>query len=157
MPLNKNAIARYRRLDACFKDQNKQYYIEDLIRECSDAIRTSDDQKATVSRSQVFADIKHLMDEYPDAIAKKRGERGRVYYRYVDPGFSLDNRPLSVDEVKMIRDTIQMLGRFKGLPHFDVLEDAVLLKYADNIRIVSPDSYRQHFLTRIRKSFERNE
>lgn len=45
MPLNKNAIARYRRLDACFKDQNKQYYIEDLIRECSDAIRTSDDSK----------------------------------------------------------------------------------------------------------------
>ncbi len=124
MPLNKNAIARYRRLDACFKDQNRQYYIEDLIRECCDAIRTSDNPEATVSRSQVFADIKHLMDEYPDAIVKKRGERGRVYYRYADPGFSINNRPLSVDEAKMIRDTIQMLGRFKGLPNFDVLEDA---------------------------------
>lgn len=124
MPLNKNAMARYRRLDACLKDRSRRYYIEDLIRECSDAIRTSDDPEATVSRSQVFADIKSLMCEYPDAIVRTRGERGRVFYRYADPGFSINNRPLSVDEIKMIRDTIQMLGRFKGLPHFDELEDA---------------------------------
>lgn len=124
MPLNKNAIARYRRLDACLKDRNRRYYIEDLIRECSDAIRTSDEPGATVSRSQVFADIKHLADEYPGKIAKMRGERGRVYYRYADPDFSINNRPLSVDEAKMVRDTINMLGRFKGLPHFDALNDA---------------------------------
>lgn len=124
MPLNKNAIARYRRLDACLKDRSQRYYIEDLIRECGDAIRTSDDPEATVSRSQVFADIKTLIAEYPGAIVKARGERGRVYYRYADPDFSINNRPLSVDEVKMIRDTIKMLGRFKGLPHFDALEDA---------------------------------
>ena len=124
MPLNKNAMARYHRLDACFRDRSKMYYIEDLIRECSDAIRTSDDPEATVSRSQVFADIKNLMYEYPGAIVKMRGERGRVCYRYADPGFSINNRPLSVDEAKMIRDTIMMLGRFKGLPYFDKLEDA---------------------------------
>ncbi|HBH08072.1 MAG TPA: hypothetical protein DDX40_01540 [Rikenellaceae bacterium] len=124
MPLNKNAMARYHRLDACFRDRSKMYYIEDLIRECSDAIRTSDDSEATVSRSQVFADIKNLMYEYPGAIVKMRGERGRVCYRYADPGFSINNRPLSVDEAKMIRDTIMMLGRFKGLPYFDKLEDA---------------------------------
>ena len=35
--------------------------------------------------------------------------------------------------------------------------DAVLLKYADNIRVVSPEPFRQHFLARIRKSLERNE
>ena len=124
MPLNKNAMARYHRLDACFRNQSKRYFIEDLIRECSDAIRTSDDPEATVSRSQVFDDIKTLMKEYPDAIVKMRGERGRVYYRYADPRFSINNRPLSVDEAKMFRDTLKMLGRFKGLPYFDKLEDA---------------------------------
>lgn len=124
MPLNKNAMARYHRLDACFKDQDKRYYIEDLIRECSDAIRTSDAPEATVSRSQLFADIKNMTDEYPGLIVKVRDERGRVYYRYADPDFSINNRPLSVDEAKMIRDTIKMLGRFKGLPYFDKLEDA---------------------------------
>ncbi len=124
MPLNKNAMARYHRLDACFSNQSKRYSIEDLIRECGDAIRTSDDPGATVSRSQVFDDIKNLMKEYPDAIVKMRGERGRVYYRYADPGFSINDRPLSVDEAKMFRDTIKMLGRFKGMPHFDKLEDA---------------------------------
>ena len=124
MPLNKNAMARYHRLDACFSNQSKRYSIEDLIRECGDAIRTSDDPGATVSRSQVFDDIKNLMKEYPDAIVKMRGERGRVYYRYADPGFSINDRPLSVDEAKMFRDTIQMLGRFKGMPYFDKLEDA---------------------------------
>lgn len=70
MPVNKNAMARYHRLDACLRDRNKKFYIEDLIRECSDAIRTSDDQESTVSRSQVFADIKTLMAEYPGAIVK---------------------------------------------------------------------------------------
>ena len=124
MPLNKNAMARYHRLDACFRNQSKRYFIEDLIRECSDAIRTSDDSEATVSRSQVFDDIKNLMKEYPGAIVKLRGERGRVYYRYADPSFSINNRPLSVDEAKMFRDTLKMLGRFKGLPYFDKLEDA---------------------------------
>ncbi len=117
-------MARYHRLDACFKDQDKRYYIEDLIRECSDAIRTSDAPEATVSRSQLFADIKNMTDEYPGLIVKVRDERGRVYYRYADPDFSINNRPLSVDEAKMIRDTIKMLGRFKGLPYFDKLEDA---------------------------------
>ena len=124
MPLNKNAMARYHRLDACLRDQSKRYFIEDLIRECSDAIWTSDDPEATVSRSQVFDDIKNLMKEYPGAIVKLRGERGRVYYRYADPSFSINNRPLSVDEAKMFRDTLKMLGRFKGLPYFDKLEDA---------------------------------
>lgn len=51
MPLNKNAMARYRRLDACLKDRSRRYYIKDLIRECSDAIRTSDDPE----------DLSHLL------------------------------------------------------------------------------------------------
>lgn len=79
-------------MDACLKDRSQRYYIEDLIRECGDAIRTSDDPEATVSRSQVFADIKTLIAEYPGAIVKARGERGRVYYRYADPDFSINNR-----------------------------------------------------------------
>ena len=35
--------------------------------------------------------------------------------------------------------------------------EAALLKYADNIRVISPEPFRQHFLARIRKSLERNE
>ena len=40
-------------------------------------------------------------------------------------------------------------------PNFEL--DAVLLRYADNIRIISPVPFRQHFLSRIRKILERNE
>lgn len=40
-------------------------------------------------------------------------------------------------------------------PNFEL--DAVLLRYADNLRIISPDSFRQHFLSRARKILERNE
>lgn len=95
MPLNKNAIARYRRLDACLKDRSQRYYIEDLIRECGDAIRTSDDPEATVSRSQVFADIKTLIAEYPGAIVKARGGAGTCLLPVCGSGF-LYKQPAAV-------------------------------------------------------------
>lgn len=120
MPINKNAKARYDRLERCFRDTKRHYFIKDLINECTEALKEANGSDTTVSRSQVYADIKFLMNEYPGMILKGK-ERGQVYYYCDDKSAT---RPMSLEEARCLNETIQTLGRFRGLPQFKALDDA---------------------------------
>src|SRR5690606_16471266 len=43
----------------------------------------------------------------------------RVYYQYDPIDFSIVNQPLTKDEEKQIRSTLEMLSRMKGMPEFE--------------------------------------
>lgn len=122
MPTNKNAKARYDRLEKCFRDTDRRYFIEDLINECGEAVKEAGGADAKVSRSQVYADIQFLMKEYPGMIRKGK-DHGRVYYYCDDKAAT---RPMSLEETKCLSDTIQALGRFRGLPQFKALDEAAM-------------------------------
>ncbi|MEC8567583.1 MAG: WYL domain-containing protein, partial [Pseudomonadota bacterium] len=55
MPTNKNASIRYLALDACFSNNRKRFYIEDLIQACNAALEEFGGGE--VKRRQVFDDI----------------------------------------------------------------------------------------------------
>lgn len=120
MPVNKNAKARYDCLERCFRDTKRRYFIKDLIKECGEAVKKAGCADTTVSRSQVYADIKFLMNEYPGMILKGK-DHGQVYYYCNDKAAT---RPMSLEETKYLSDTIQTLDRFRGLPQFKALDDA---------------------------------
>lgn len=132
MATNRHAMIRYRALDRCFSNQYKEYCIEDLIEACNDAIYEFDGTDG-VSRRTIFNDISYMKsDQGWTAPIEKYFNGKKPYYRYSDNDFSINNVPLSQNEILQLKETIMMLGRFKGMPWIEefhsILEDKFHLK-----------------------------
>lgn len=120
MPANKNAVTRYHVLDRCFSNQYRRYYMTDLIDECSKILGYH------VCRKTIFNDISYMECEYGFDLQRIKDEGGkRVYYRYSDPDFSINNSPLSSAEICQLNSAIETLSQFKGLPQFDWIEEII--------------------------------
>ena len=147
MPVNKHALIRYHALDKCFSNFARRYYIEDLIAACNDALynftgdeKYSDPLNPGISRRQILVDIDFM--ESPEgwnAMVDRIKDGRRVYYRYEDRNFTIDNQPITDEELTQLRETTLMLSRFKGLPQFEWigamitnLEDKFHLKGAEH-------------------------
>ena len=115
MPVNKYSFIRYRALDKCLRDHSHRYYISDLVDACNAALDSYNG--ASVSERQVRADMAFMQREAGGgAPIEKLMDGHRAYYRYSDPDYSILNLPMSQGEFNQLSSTIQMLGRFKGLP-----------------------------------------
>lgn len=114
MPINKNALLRYQILDRCFSDRHHRYEIEDLVDKVNEALL--DMYGKTVSLRQIRADITYMRDRvsYNAPIVARPIEGRRCYYTYEDPHFSIFSSELSVEEVKNLLSTIDMLGRYRS-------------------------------------------
>ena len=125
MPINKNANIRYRALDRCFRDTHRKYFIEDLIKACDEALLNYNFEGG-VSRRQIFDDIKFMESEsgYSAELEKKR-EGKKVYYRYTDPRFSINQLPLSQAEAQQLQQAVMTLTRFRGLPQYEWIEEVI--------------------------------
>ena len=114
MPINKNALLRYQILDRCFSDRHRRYEIEDLVDKVNEALL--DMYGKTVSLRQIRADITYMRDRvsYNAPIVARPIEGRRCSYTYEDPRFSIFSNELSVEEVKNLLSTIDMLGRYRS-------------------------------------------
>lgn len=130
MPVNKNALIRYRALDKCFSNFARRFYIEDLIQACNDALyshtgdeRYGDPLHPGISRRQVLNDIDFMESEAGWAALIDRIKDGRrVYYRYENREYTINNQPITDEEMAKLRETMLMLSRFKGMPQFEWME-----------------------------------
>lgn len=118
MPYSKNAYARYKRLDSCFRS-NQYYYIEDLIDACNDVC-------SGVSRRQIYEDIKYMKSsEGWEAPIEAYNDGKRKYYRYSDKNFSIEKKPITEQEMHQLQEMILMLSRFNDVPQFKLVETLV--------------------------------
>ena len=136
MATNKHALIRYQALDKCFSNFGRQFFIDDLIEACNDALyqytgdeKYSDPIAPGISRRQIFDDIAFMESDagYQIPLEKhKGGSSGRkVYYRYSDKDFSINNQPITDEEMKQLREMTSLLNRFKGLPQCEWMEELV--------------------------------
>ena len=136
MATNKHAIIRYQALDKCFSNFGRQFFIDDLIEACNDALyqytgdeKYSDSIAPGISRRQIFDDIAFMESDagYQIPLEKhKGGSSGRkVYYRYADRDFTINNQPITDEEMKQLREMTSLLNRFKGLPQCEWMEELV--------------------------------
>lgn len=126
MATNKNAVIRYRTLDRCFSNFGKRYFIEDLVEECCKAIYNFSGIENGVKKRQILDDIRFMESEQGYSIPLDKINDGKKkYYRYHDKNFSINKRPLSPREAELLKNTIFMLSRFKGLPNFDWMDEVV--------------------------------
>ncbi|MEG1644066.1 MAG: WYL domain-containing protein [Bacteroidales bacterium] len=122
MSTNKHAVIRYQALDNCFRNPGRRYYIEDLVDACNDALYNKKGIIDGVKKRQVQEDIKSMESIWGILLEKPRDGK-RVYYRYEDMHYSINNQPLNETEIAQLKETIYMLNRFKGMPQFDWMEE----------------------------------
>jgi len=120
MSITKNAFIRYQALDRCFRNPGRIFFWEDLLDECNKALVNNDSQSDGIQRRQLFDDIKFMESEAGWSIPLGRIRHGkRVYYRYEDLSFSINNQPLNDMEAEQIKSALQVISRFSGTPQFE--------------------------------------
>lgn len=140
MPVNKHALIRYHVLDKCFSNVGRNYYIQDLLDACNEALQDNSPGTSGIQKRQLFEDIKFMESSKGWSIDLRRCRDGkRVHYRYADPRFSINNQttlPLQSDELK---SKLQILDSIRSVPRFRYVFDFLsrlnhILKGKANIR-----------------------
>lgn len=124
MPVNRNALIRYRTIDNCLKNRYKKWTLEDLIDACSDALYELQGIDKGVSRRTVQADIEMMRSnklgyEAPIVVIDKK------YYTYTDKNYSITNIPLNQQDMQVLVEVSDLLKQFKGINHFADLNEMV--------------------------------
>ncbi len=124
MSVTKNAYLRYKTLDRCFRNTGRTYYIEDLIDECSKVLNDINPEVSGISRRTILYDIGFMESTDGWEIPLERVTVGkRVYYRYSDPTFSINNQPLNMKEADQLRSALTIMSRFSGAPQFEWVDE----------------------------------
>lgn len=124
MATTKFATIRYQALDRCFSNFGRKYDISALVDACNEAIYEYNGDSDGVGKRTVYEDINFMKSEQGWSIELERIQHGRsVYYRYADPGFSINQKPLNESELNLLGETISILNRFKGVKQFEWMED----------------------------------
>jgi len=120
MSTNKNALIRYKVLDNCFRNPGRRYFIDDLIAECDCVLLEIDPDSNGISRRQIFEDIAFMESKEGWSIDLDKLRDGkRVYYRYADMSFSINNMPLNEVEINQLKAAVDILSQFRGMPQFE--------------------------------------
>jgi len=127
MATNKHAIIRYEALDRCFSNKGRKFFIDDLIEYVSAALMDYTGRNSSISRRQILKDIDFMRSEtgFRAPIASFRDGK-KTYYRYADGGYSIGMQQINPVEADLLKMTLDMLGRFKGLPQFDFVQELAL-------------------------------
>ena len=124
MPVNRNALIRYRTIDQCLQNRFKKWTLDDLIEACSDAIYEYQGIDTGVSRRTVQADMEMMRSnklgyEAPIVVVDKK------YYTYSDKNYSITNSPLNQQDMQVLSEVSALLKQFKGFNHFTDLNEMV--------------------------------
>jgi predicted DNA-binding transcriptional regulator YafY len=126
MSTNKNALIRYKILDKCFRNPGRRYFIQNLIDECSEILLEIDSESKGISRRQIFDDISFMESSEGWSIELERHKAGKkVFYRYTDLSFSINNMPLNEVEINQLKEAVHILTQFKGMPQFEWISEMV--------------------------------
>lgn len=124
MSINKNALIRYKTIDACLQNRFRKWTLENLIDACSDALYEYEGIRKGVSRRTVQMDIQFMRSDKlgynaPITVLEKK------FYTYEDPKYSITNIPLTQQDLVTLNDVVAILQQFKGFSHFREVDDMV--------------------------------
>lgn len=120
MPLNKNAIIRYKFLDDLLSDRHHYYSIHDLTEKVNERLE-SIGCKPVVTRT-LEKDLVDLQGD-PFCISLERGKIGNIsYIRYASRSFCIFSHQLSREEMSLLYEVLNTIGQFDGLPNFNWLD-----------------------------------
>lgn len=124
MPVNRNALIRYRTIDNCLQNRLRKWTLEDLIEACSAALYEMEGIDKGVSRRSVQADIEVMRSdklgyEAPIIVVDRK------YYTYADKHYSITNSPINQQDLQVLSEVSGLLQQFKAFNHFTDLREMV--------------------------------
>lgn len=130
----KNAQIRYRVLDKCIRNQYKPYPSKEELRQaCEDALYGSNDG-SNICDSTIEKDIFAMRMEHDAPIKYSKKFHG---YYYEDPNFTINDIPLTENDLDAIKFAANTLMQFKDIDMFRQFGFAID-KIVDRVNI-SPD------------------
>jgi predicted DNA-binding transcriptional regulator YafY len=148
MPINRNALIRYRTIDRCLQNRWRKWTLEDLIDACSEALYEYEGIRKGISRRSVQMDIQAMRSDKlgynaPIVVVDKK------YYAYDDPAYSITQVPLTRQDLDTLEEVVRILEQFKGFTHFAEI-GGILKRFEDKI-------YRERGNSSAAIHFEKNE
>lgn len=114
---------RYWAYDKCLQNAGIKYTWKDLQNAANEALELKDYQP--IGKTQFFEDIKSLKAQPWLAPIETYKVGGQSYYRYSDPHFSIRRQELTEAEAAQVRSALMVLGRFKGMPQFEWVQELI--------------------------------
>ncbi|WP_245950856.1 helix-turn-helix transcriptional regulator [Chitinophaga dinghuensis] len=124
MPVNRNALIRYKAIDTCLRNRRRRWTLEDLIEKVSETLYDYEGMEKGISRRTIQSDIQVMRSDKlgynaPIIIVEKK------FYTYEDPNYSITNIPLSDADLSRMTEAVEVLKQFKGFSHFEHLNGVV--------------------------------
>ena len=124
MPVNRNALIRYRTIDKCLQNRRRKWTIEDLIDACNDALYEYDGLDTHLSMRTIRLDLKAMRSDTlgynaPIVVSNKK------YYSYDEEDYSISNSPLTSQDLNILQEVSHLLRQFKGFSHFNEVSEMV--------------------------------
>ena len=110
MPINKNALLRYKTIDRCLRNRYRRWTLDDLVEACSDTLYEMEGITKGVSVRTVQSDLQIMRSDklgYNAPIVVYEGK----FYRYEDPDYSIEDSPIDDDTVSMIMKAVNLIRR----------------------------------------------
>lgn len=124
MPVNRNALIRYRTIDKCLQNRRRKWTIEDLIDACNDALYEFEGIEKGVSLRTIRLDLNAMRSDKlgynaPIIVTDKK------YYSYEDATYSITNIPLTPQDLNILQEVAQLLRQFAGFSHFNEVNEMI--------------------------------
>jgi predicted DNA-binding transcriptional regulator YafY len=148
MPVNRNALIRYRTIDKCLQNRRRKWTIDDLIDACTAALSEYESIDKGISLRTIRMDINAMRSDklgYNAPIIVK----DKKYYTYDDANYSIANSPISSQDLSVLQEASLLLQQFKGFTHFTDMNE-MIQKLEDKIY---SESHQQHSVI----DFEKND
>ena len=131
MPVNRNALIRYRTIDKCLQNRRRKWTIENLMDACSDALYDYEGIDKPISLRTIRMDLNAMRSDKlgynaPIIVVDKK------YYTYDDPDYAITDIPLTAQDLGVLQEISQLPRQFKGFSHFNAMND-MLYKLEDKI------------------------
>jgi len=124
MPVNRNALIRYRTIDKCLQNRRRKWTIEDLIDACNEALYEYEGIDKGLSMRTLRLDLNAMRSDklgYNAPIVVK----DKKYYTYEDADYSIANIPLTTQDLSILQEVAHLLKQFKGFSHFNEVTEMV--------------------------------
>jgi predicted DNA-binding transcriptional regulator YafY len=124
MPVNRNALIRYRTIDKCLQNRRRKWTVENLIDACSEALYEYEGINKDISMRTIRLDLNAMRSDKlgynaPIIITDKK------YYSYEDADYSITDIPLTTQDLGILQEVSHLLKQFKGFTHFNEVSEMV--------------------------------
>lgn len=140
MPHIKNALIRYRIIDKCLRNKYKPYPSKRVLREACEESLFGGNSGEHICDSTIEKDLFAMRMEHDAPIKYSKLHRG---YYYEDPEFTINDIPLTNDDLEAISFAAKTLMQFRDVEMFRQFGSAID-KIADRVNLSKEEDSEQY-------------